>query len=213
MTARTSSRRLLPSLGLLLLVFATSIPYAVAAGPLVEAPATTDLASFSLSVQNGESTTLRGVYVEGVFALPVVQQPDSDAGYVSADAAALTQFRLAAEYGTAGLLAHNDLSGQYFFQLAPGRRVQLVYGDGRIEYFRVTHIHRYRATAPDSIYSDFIDLDSGEYMTAAGLFERAYMGPRHVTFQTCIAADGAFSWGRLFVIAEPEISYKIQQAR
>jgi len=36
------------------------------------------------------------------------------------------------------------------------------------------------------------------------MFDRAYEGGRHVTFQTCIAAEGNSSWGRLFIIAAPK---------
>jgi len=35
------------------------------------------------------------------------------------------------------------------------------------------------------------------------MFDLAYKGDRHLTFQTCIERDGSRSWGRLFVIAEP----------
>jgi hypothetical protein len=35
------------------------------------------------------------------------------------------------------------------------------------------------------------------------MFKRVYFSNRHVTFQTCIEAEGNLSWGRLFVIAVP----------
>ena len=41
--------------------------------------------------------------------------------------------------------------------------------------------------------------------SAAGqMFKRAYLGDRHVTFQTCLEAYGNNSWGRLFIIAVPK---------
>jgi hypothetical protein len=118
----------------------------------------------------------------------------------------VTQFDLAAHYGNVGLLAHNYSSGQYFSLLAPGERVLLIYGNGRIEAFRITNVFRYQATVPFSVKSDFIDLDTHAYLTTSQLFTKVYKGARHVTFQTCIEHNDNLSWGRLFVLAEPEIS-------
>jgi hypothetical protein len=36
------------------------------------------------------------------------------------------------------------------------------------------------------------------------MFNRAYVGENRVVFQTCLAAEGNPSWGRLFVIAVPK---------
>ena len=182
----------------------TAFPsYSVSASPLAEPTTFPDLLSFSLSVQNGDGNMLRGVYVDGVFAYPVVQQPGSNAGFVSKADNTLTQFGMASEFGNVGLLAHRDFSGQYFFELMPGMMIQLIYGDGHIEIFQVTQVYQYQATEPFSVYSDFIDLATLEYLTASALFTKVYMGSRHVTFQTCISQNGNSSWGRLFVIAEP----------
>ena len=208
MAPKTISCRIVLTLVLLLLASATLIPYySVSADSPTDVPVVPDLTSFALAVSNGEGATLRGVYAGGAFAFPIVQQPSSNAGYVSTQPDVVTQFHMASDYGTIGLLAHNNLSGQYFSWLTPGEHIQLVYGDGRIEYFKVTNIFRYQATSPYSMKSDFIDLDTHEYLTALDLFHKVYMGPRHVTFQTCIEANGNSSWGRLFVIAEPEILY------
>ncbi|MBI3738301.1 MAG: hypothetical protein HY258_04575, partial [Chloroflexi bacterium] len=166
----------------------------------------------ALSVENGNANTLRGAYAENVFAIPVMQQPTYNAGYVSTNPNMVTEFSLAAQFGNVGLLAHNTLSGQYFSLLYVGQRIQLVYGDGRIEYFRVTHVYRYQAESPYSMNSNFIDLDTREYLTAYDLFNKVYKGSRHVTFQTCIAYNGNSSWGRLFVIAEPETSLPLPPA-
>ncbi len=204
MALRSIARRFCLSFGLLLLVLTVVFPGSVSAAPLADAVAIPNLPDFTLSVWNGDGTVLRGAYADGLFALPVVQQPSSNAAYVSKADNTVTEFALAAQFGNVGLLAHDYLSGQYFFQLGLGRRIQLVYGDGRIEYFQVTHVYRYRATSPYSVYSDFVDLDTQEYLSANALFTRVYRGPRHVTFQTCIPNDGNSSWGRLFVIAEPE---------
>ncbi len=205
MAPNITARRLIVGLVLVLLVAAASLPYSVSAAPLDVAPALPRLPDFAASVVNGEASVLRGAYAAGLFALPVVQQPGSSAGFVSEADNSLTQFNWAAQFGIVGLLAHNYLSGQDFFQLWPGQRIQLIYGDGRITFYTVTHVYRYQATSPASVYSDFVDLDTGAVLSAEGMFRKVYTGPKHVTFQTCITQDGNSSWGRLFVIAEPGV--------
>jgi hypothetical protein len=158
---------------------------------------------FLKEVQNGELNVLRGVYIPNVLAFAVVQQPVDQAGYVSYKADEITQFRMPTQFGNVGLLAHNDLCGRYFFQLAIGQEARLVYGDGSVEYFVITQMLRYQAFQPDNPYSDFRDLSSGGTLTAEQLFKKVYMGERHLTFQTCIAANESSAWGRIFVIAKP----------
>ena len=158
---------------------------------------------FSKSIQNG-TNDLRGVYVADLLALPIIQQPVSNATFVSANDHEITQFGMASQYGNVGLLAHNTLSGNSFSQLTVGEEIRLIYGDGKVEYFIVTEILRYQATQPTSPYSSFRNLDKDETLTAEQMFKRVYLGDRHVTFQTCINANGNSSWGRLFVIAMPK---------
>jgi hypothetical protein len=166
-----------------------------------------DFAEFSKAVQNNEANVLRGVYVPEVMALPVVQQPTEKAAYVSPVDGNLTQFSLASQFGNIGLLAHNNLSGRFFSQLAIGQEVRLVYGNGKVEYFVITQVLQYQALQPTSPYSTFRDLSNNENLTAEQVFKRVYTGDHHVTFQTCIAAPGSSSWGRLFVIAVPQARY------
>ena len=142
-----------------------------------------------------------GVHVTGILDLPVVQQPAGDDAYVSPVDGQLTQFRLPSSYGNVGLLAHNVLSGRLFSRLARGQEVHLLYGNGALETFAVTGILRCQALQPANPYGPLRDLDTDETLTVKQLFEMAYMGSRHVTFQTCIAASGSSTWGRLFVIA------------
>jgi hypothetical protein len=197
MASKTASHPHAIIFSLLLLITATLLPT-----PAAAASAIPDLATFISSVENGNADNLTGVYVEGVFALPVVQQPASNPAYVSSIASTLTQFSLAAQYGNIGLLAHNYLSGQYFSQLSIGKQIILVYGDGHTEAFRVAGIYRYQATNPSSTNSNFIDLDTGQYLTNSQLFNKIYAGSRHVAFQTCITENGDLNWGRLFVVGE-----------
>lgn len=159
---------------------------------------------FVASVQDGQ-TLVRGVYVPNVLALPVVQQPAGDSGYVSSLLGDATQFRFAAQFDTVGLLADNYLAGAIFSELAAGHEVRIVYGDGRVDYYVVSKIYRFQALSPNSPTSNFVDLDTGEFYTTAQLFGLVYQGGDHVTFQTCIRGDGNASWGRLFVIAQPVV--------
>jgi hypothetical protein len=199
-----SSTSFIASISLLVLIVLAFPTHAVWADSPAVTTALPNLSSFASSIQNGEGKILRGAYVDGVFALPILQQPSDNAAFVSTVDNTLTQFGMASLFGNVGLLAHNYLSGQFFFQLTIGMVIQLVYGDGRIETYQVTHIYRYRATSPNSVSSDFVDLDTQKTLTASELFINVYKGPRHVTFQTCISQDGNSSWGRYFVIAEPK---------
>jgi hypothetical protein len=159
---------------------------------------------FYTPIQNGEADVLRGVYVAGVLALPVVQQPPDDPYYVSSHDGEVTQFSIASQYGNIGLLAHNNLSGRSFSKLSIGQQVELVYGDGRIEKFVITEVLRFQALQPQSQWSSFLDLDHSQTLLATQMFNRVYSGSHHLTFQTCIKANGNMSWGRLFVLAMPK---------
>lgn len=197
MTSRnTNSKYVFASIMAFVLFFVTAIP-AQAKGN------TQSFDSFVTSVENGDATTLRGVYIQNVMAYPIVQQPSGYAGYVSTNEDVLTQFNMAAEVGNVGLLAHNFLAGKSFSSMVEGDVVVLVYGDGHTEKFKVTGIYSYQALSPLSPTSKFKNLDTKVTITAEELFRLVYRGDRHVTFQTCIEANGNSSWGRLFVIAQP----------
>jgi hypothetical protein len=151
------------------------------------------------------SEFVQSVYVDNTLALDVVQQPDGDTNYVSPNNGEATQFSTVAQYGNVGLLAHNFLAGKDFSRLAIGQEVHLVYASGRVEHFVVTEILRYQALEPRSPYSSFQNMDNRDDVISVGeMFDRAYQGDYHLTFQTCIAKNGVSSWGRLFVVAVPK---------
>jgi hypothetical protein len=158
---------------------------------------------FKESVMNGNAATLRGVYISGVLEAQVVQQPDHDAGYVSQDPKVITQFGMVTDTGNVGLLAHNNLAGKNFSNLSLGQMIHLVYGDGRVESFKISEISSYQALRPYDPTGSFLDLQTNQVLDANALFSRMYRGKRHVTLQTCIDANGDPSWGRLFIIAFP----------
>jgi hypothetical protein len=160
--------------------------------------------SFVQTVMNGNSNEIVGVYVENVLALRVVQQPANDPAWVSSNDGEATEFLLAFVYaGNIGLLAHNYLAGRYFFSLKAGDLVQLIYGDGSVLDYEINEIREYQALQPRSVDSDFVDLQTGEMLTATNLFYAVYGGDHHLTFQTCIDRDNDSEWGRLFPIAFP----------
>lgn len=204
MTLNTQNTRTVRST--LLVAFIVSLFYnplsTKALGNVVTLPS---LADFSKSVQNGKAEVLRGVYVNDVLALPIIQQPSGNPGFVSNNDGEITQFGMPSQYGNIGLLAHNHLSGKSFSQLAVGQEVRLVYGDGKTQIFVITEVLRFQALQPTSPYSSFRNLNKDETLTAEQMFKRVYLGDRHVTFQTCVESYGNSSWGRLFVIAVPKV--------
>lgn len=190
-------------ISLLFFLSQTSLPGYVSARP--------STFKFSESPESGphsdKGPVLREVSIRDTVHLPVVQQPSGNTNYVSPRDGEVTQFASATRHGNIGLLAHNYLSGKTFSQLDVGHEVRLVYSDGKSLEFIVTEILRYQALDPKSPYSSFQNLaDQNEVLTVQEMFDRAYLGD-HLTLQTCIAADGISSWGRLFIIARPKSGF------
>lgn len=158
--------------------------------------------SFADSIANGQRDIVRGVYVPGVLALRIVQQPEEDPNYIDNAPDTTTQFQFAANFGTIGLLAHNDKAGIYFSDLKPRDEVMLIYGDTSYESYRIKEVKRFQALEPYDPYSNFIELDTGKKYSSTEVFRLVYIGDGQLTFQTCIEYDGVPTWGRLFIIAE-----------
>lgn len=161
------------------------------------------LPEFIETVKDGSYGTLRGIYVQGVMAYAIGQQPLDSPGYVSSSPNKLTQFKMASSAGNLGLLAHNYLAGASFSQLQEGDTITIIFGDGRTQGFVVEDIQQYQTHSPLSPYSNFTDLETQELLTAEQLFKKVYQGDFHLTLQTCIENQGDLSWGRLFIIAKP----------
>lgn len=139
----------------------------------------------------------------GNVSFPVVQQPSGQPGYVSTVANTVTQFSAASNFGSLGFLAHNYLAGGKFFDVKVGDKITLTYQDKERRTFAVTEVRSFQAITSRSPYSDFIDLKSGSKLTYKELFSQTYGVPGRLILQTCIAANGDDSWGRLFIIAIP----------
>ncbi len=154
---------------------------------------------------SGNPGQIAGLFLTGRLELPVMQQPSNNPGYVSSDPESVTQFGLARQHGSLAFLAHNNLAGQKFFNLKFGQILSLVYGNGKVAYYRIVDIQEYQALSPNSPYSSFIDLDNpdGDVISVTDLFYNIYAKTGRLILQTCIEAEGQPSWGRLFIIAEP----------
>lgn len=161
------------------------------------------LRNFSASIFDGKAKVVRGVYVPGFMAFPVVQQPSGNSGYVSTKPDSVTQFQLAARNGVTGFLAHNYLSGKEFFRLRDGLQVLVIHGDGSIKRYRITGIYEFQKLTPGSNWSHYLDLQTGERLTTYQVYNWFYQGEHHLTFQTCLERDGIETWGLRFVVAEP----------
>ena len=185
---------------LLLTLIVSLFPVRAGADAPSELPS---LEEFSAAIRNGDAQALRGIYIPELLAAEVVPQPEEDPAFVSSQENTLTQFRMAEEAGSTGLLAHNYLAGDAFFQMEEGQVFFLVYGDGRTEVFVVKRILRFRALDPDSVWSNFIDLRNAHLISASHLFSKVYAQPGHVILQTCIQVGEESSWGRLFIDAVP----------
>jgi hypothetical protein len=160
---------------------------------------------FVAAMKNGNAKQVVGVYVEGVMAFRVVQQPPSNPAFVSGANNVVTWFAMVKKStGNNGLLAHNFLAGIKYVDLAPGQVVILVYGDGHTEEFVVDTSSEYQALNPTNPSSNFVSVANGERLTSASLFSRVYSGAYRTIFQTCIARDDQPSWGRLFIVAPEE---------
>ncbi|MCL4257202.1 MAG: hypothetical protein KJZ53_01585, partial [Anaerolineales bacterium] len=71
---------------------------------------------FVQSVANGRHNEAVGVYVEGQFQYPVVQQPGNDPAWVTSNFGEVTEFRIVRQHtGNDGLIAHNYLAGGSFY--------------------------------------------------------------------------------------------------
>jgi len=168
-------------------------------------PATSQsLDTFVASVKNGNSSQLTGVYVAGSFGFPVVQQPSGSPAYVSTTSNTLTQFGMASQYGSVGILAHNFLAGQYFSSFSSGKVITLVFGNGSTKNYTVSAVKQFQALNPESAYSQFVDLSNpSKKISSTDLFLQTFGLSGALVMQTCISKNGNSSWGRLFVVAYP----------
>ena len=168
------------------------------------------LNEFVYQVANGRADQIVGLFAEEILSFPVYQQPAGNPGYVTDQPNTVTQFGMASQYGSIGILAHNTLAGILFYYLTDGQQISLVYGDGYVQHFIVTDVLHVQALDPHSAYSQFVDLNhGGSILSAEQLFYRVYSAEDRLVLQTCLFNKGNPSWGRLFVIATPVGSLQV----
>lgn len=168
-----------------------------------QAPISPNLAQFIDQVQNGSTDQITGLYVENLFSYPVIQQPSGQPAYVAPIDNLVTQFSMASSYGSLGFLAHNTMAGKIFPEIINGDIISVVYGDGQFERYQVIQMRSLQAVDPNNPYSSFIDLANNQALSGEDVFYQTYGVSNQLILQTCIAAQGNDSWGRLFVIAVP----------
>jgi hypothetical protein len=165
------------------------------------------LREFVSSVRSSDSGKIVGVYVPGLFGMPVTTQPDNDDNFISTDDNVLTQYARPARFGVIAMLAHNYLnSGRSLLKLRPSQGILIVYGDGKIVRYKITSVQYFEALDPHDVRSEFRDLNGpgGAIIGYDQLFEKIYTQSDHLVFQTCLEANGELSWGRVFISAEKE---------
>ena len=146
------------------------------------------------------------ILIPGKLNAHIESQPWKNDEYVSRSMNTMTRFRLASDFGSIGLLAHNEMIGVDFAELEIGQEIFLILADGSYQAFEVIERLNYQALTPDSVYSQFRSLDDqASILTSTQLFLKIYAREGRLVLQTCIEHDDNPNWGRYFVIAVPSI--------
>lgn len=143
-----------------------------------------------------------GVYVPGVMALPVIQQPVDNNLFVSTKGSVLTQFNEASMNGILGILAHNFLAGGLFYEIGLGEDIWIVKGIDTFTHYRVSSIEQYQRVKKAGAPDEYIDLSTNEELSTREVFSRYYDGEHHLTLQTCLERNGDGDWGLTFIVAD-----------
>jgi len=164
-------------------------------------PVTGENASVNINLESSSGSTL---YLDEEVALSIADQPNNNIGYVSNIPGVITRFRQAEKQGSIGLIAHNYLAGEKFFNLGVGDFLTLASNNEKTnQRYEIIEIKEFQALDPRSIHSKFRNLDTEEIISAHNLSQSIYGLEDHLILQTCIENDGDTEWGRLFVIAKP----------
>jgi hypothetical protein len=148
---------------------------------------------------------VRGVYIKNILALHIVQQPKHKNTDVTLIPGAVSQFRLAEEVGSIGLLGRSESVGKNFLKISKGEEVIVINGKGKTTTYKVSEILKFKAFEPDNPSSNFVQLDEdnkpikGTYINANNLFQKIYSARNNrLVLQTCFDRDE----GRIFFIAK-----------
>ena len=152
-----------------------------------------------------------GLIVPKKFTLPISQQPSGRPDYVSTEPEVVTEFSLARQYGSTGFLAHNNLAGSHFADLKINDLIVLVTASKEYKLYQIENVLSFQALEPNNPYSNFVDLDNNQVLSAVELFMEVYANEGTVVIQTCIEKNGEPSWGRLFIQAVPVSGIGIEE--
>ena len=161
------------------------------------------LDEFIHKVADGKAKDVCGLYIPGITALKVVQQPAGNIAYIDLNNNTATQFQSANAFGAVGLLAHNFLAGQNFFHIVLGDDMILVNGDGSTHHYQVSNIADYQRLVPSDLRSNFLEVSSNQLLTADQLFGKFYQKAHHLILQTCINHGGNPDWGVRLIDGNP----------
>jgi len=150
---------------------------------------------------NGNAAQVVGSIVEGMFISPVMQQPESDPTWISNTENSLTSFQNARLTGDIGLAAYSHQAGSKFFDLALGKTILIVMGDGTFLLYQVDSIMQFQAIEPGNPESAYIHPTTSEILTPTQLEQALYDGSGRLVFQTDISKDRIAHWGILVVTA------------
>lgn len=179
--------------------------------PNVNAAPALTLQDFAASLPRTANIVPAGLYISDSVAMPIVQQPSGQPGFVSSSAGVATHFKMAEQFGNIGILAHNHLAGAEFFNLREAQIIEVVMSDGSIAYYQIRSLQNFQALSPNSPTSNYLD-EAGNLISANDLFLQVYAsGKGQLILQTCILKNGDPSWGRLFITAEP-VTEEVQLA-
>ena len=151
---------------------------------------------------NGNAEQVVGSIVEGMFISPVMQQPESDPTWISNTENSLTSFQNARLTGDIGLAAYSHQAGAKFFDLALGKTILIVMGDGAFLLYQVDLIMQFQAIEPGNPEFAYIHPITSEILTPTQLEQALYDGSGRLVFQTDISKDGIAQWGILVVTAD-----------
>ncbi|MEJ2601503.1 MAG: hypothetical protein P8Z00_24475 [Anaerolineales bacterium] len=84
-----------------------------------------------------------------------------------------------------------------------GQALNLIFGDGRVQRYRISKIDDFQRLSVTDMRSNFVELKSGSKETTNQVFADFYQGQPHLTLQTCIERNGEWSWGVRFIKADP----------
>jgi hypothetical protein len=179
-----------------------------------QSPLTVEKFAQQLVLDN--SNNVAGVFAACKFALTVIQPPPNlTVPYV--DPVEITQYQLPPKNHVIGLYGEVAGNGSLFNLIKPEDEVDVILGTGKILRFRIVKKDTVIALQPNSVNSNFMDLNGNKFTTQE-IADRYYVAKSvtpQLTLQTCVNIPGwdlvtdngktrtKWAAGRVFFIGEP----------